>query len=76
MMEPPEDRWLLAFVPPADPRIVANLDAGWKFLRADATNARTAAFNDSSWSNVNAPHTWNNLDGRSMRRAGSFSPTA
>jgi beta-galactosidase len=64
MIKPLEDRSLLAFVPPANPRIVANLDADWKFLRADGTNAQTPAFNDSIWSNVNVPHTWNNLDGQ------------
>src|SRR5205814_6495177 len=64
MIDRLEERRLLAFIPPADPRVVTNLDAGWKFLRADAANAQTVAFNDSSWSNVNVPHTWNNVDGQ------------
>jgi len=64
IVEALEDRRLLAFIPPADPRVVTNLDAGWKFLRADAANAQTIAFDDSSWSNVDVPHTWNNLDGQ------------
>jgi hypothetical protein len=64
MFETLEDRRLLAFVPPADPRVVTSLDSGWKFLRADAVNAQTVAFNDTSWSNVNVPHTWNAIDGQ------------
>src|SRR2546428_7033145 len=64
MVEALEGRRLLAFVPPVDPRVVTNLDSGWKFLRADAANAQTVGFNDSSWSNINVPHTWNNLDGQ------------
>ena len=64
MIEALEERRLLAFVPPGDPRVVTNLDTGWKFLRADSTNAQAVAFNDSSWSNVNVPHTWNNVDGQ------------
>ena len=59
-----EDRRLLSFTPPADPRVITNLDSDWKFLRADASNAQTVGFNDSSWSDVNVPHTWNDLDGQ------------
>jgi beta-galactosidase len=64
MIDHLEQRRLLAFVPPVDPRVVTNLDAGWKFLRADAANPQTAAFDDSTWSAVNVPHTWNNADGQ------------
>src|SRR5256885_12086437 len=64
MIEALEERRLLAFIPPADPRVVTNLDASWKFLRADAANAQTVGFNDSSWSSISVPHTWNNLDGQ------------
>jgi beta-galactosidase len=42
----------------------SSLDAGWRFLRSDAANAQTPAFNDSSWSAVSVPHTWNAQDGQ------------
>ncbi|HKN50966.1 MAG TPA: hypothetical protein VJX66_00630, partial [Amycolatopsis sp.] len=45
-------------------RQVSNLDAGWKFLRSDAAGAQAPAFNDSSWSAIDVPHTWNALDGQ------------
>jgi len=42
----------------------SNLDAGWRFLRGDAPGAQASTFNDSSWSAVNVPHTWNAQDGQ------------
>jgi beta-galactosidase len=42
----------------------SSLNAGWRFLRSDAANAQTPAFNDSSWSSVTVPHTWNAQDGQ------------
>jgi len=59
-----EPRTLLSFTPPVDPRVVTSLDSGWKFIRQDVTNAQTVAFNDSSWTSISVPHTWNNLDGQ------------
>ena len=40
------------------------IDTGWKHLRSDATGASATAFNDSSWSSVTLPHTWNAMDGQ------------
>jgi beta-galactosidase len=51
------------YSPPASHRADLLLDAGWRFLRSDAANAQTTNFDDSAWSVVNLPHTWNNLDG-------------
>lgn len=50
------------FVPPASPHQVVDFNPGWKFIRADVTNAETVAFDDSKWSDVSAPHTWNDVD--------------
>ena len=44
-------------------RPITSLDAGWRFLRADAPGADAAVFNDSAWSNVTLPHTFNGADG-------------
>ncbi|MFS8095712.1 beta galactosidase jelly roll domain-containing protein [Lentzea alba] len=52
-----------AYEPPATRQNV-DLDAGWRFLRADAAGAQAPGFNDSAWSQVTVPHTWNAADGQ------------
>ncbi|SFR24743.1 beta-galactosidase [Lentzea waywayandensis] len=52
-----------AYVPPVT-RAQVSLDAGWRFLRADAAGAEASGFNDSAWSQVSVPHTWNATDGQ------------
>jgi beta-galactosidase len=49
--------------PPASHRVDMPLDAGWKFIRQDIAGAEKTDFDDSAWSPVDLPHTWNNLDG-------------
>jgi beta-galactosidase len=49
--------------PPTTHRADINLDAGWRFIRQDVPGAGNVSFDDSSWSQLNLPHTWNNLDG-------------
>ena len=39
------------------------MDPGWRFIRQDVTGAQNSNYNDSAWSVINLPHTWNNLDG-------------
>ena len=67
--------WLLAFglapllsaqtyTPPASSRLDLNLDSSWRFIRQDTAGAQNVSFDDSSWTNLNLPHTWNNLDGQ------------
>jgi beta-galactosidase len=45
------------------PRIVVDLDPGWKFIREDVPGAEQNSFDDSKWDSISLPHTWNNLDG-------------
>lgn len=45
-------------------RPTVDLDAGWRFLRADPPGAADPGFDDSMWSMVTLPHTWNALDGQ------------
>src|ERR1022692_3597967 len=52
------------YSPPANPREDINLDAGWRFIRQDVPGAQTNGFDDSTWTLLNLPHTWNNLDGQ------------
>ncbi|GAA2833347.1 glycoside hydrolase family 2 TIM barrel-domain containing protein [Crossiella cryophila] len=42
----------------------SGLDSGWRFTRADVPGAQAPGFNDSSWSAVSVPHTWNSRDGQ------------
>src|ERR1051325_5447744 len=52
------------YSPPSNPREDIDLDAGWRFIRQDVAGAQTNGFDDSSWTLLNLPHTWNNLDGQ------------
>ncbi len=45
-------------------RLFANINDTWKFkYEAADAEAKSTAFDDSSWQNVNLPHTWNADDG-------------
>src|SRR4051794_25495607 len=46
----------------ADERQVLNFDPDWKFIKADPENAAKPDFDDKEWSNVSAPHTFNDVD--------------
>jgi beta-galactosidase len=52
------------YTPPANHRVDVVMDANWRFIRQDVAAAQAAEFDDSSWTNLNLPHTWNNLDGQ------------
>ena len=46
----------------ADGRQVLNFNPDWKFLKDDPAGAEAPAFNDSAWSTVSTPHTFNDTD--------------
>ena len=52
------------YSPPANERQDLNLDANWRFIQQDVSGAQAANFNDSSWTVVNLPHTWDIPDGQ------------
>jgi beta-galactosidase len=53
------------YSPPPNSRQDINLDANWRFIQSDAgTNAANIGFIDSSWTNLNLPHTWDIADGQ------------
>ena len=62
MIETLEDRLLLAYHAPASVTTDTSLDASWKFIRQDVAGASAKAFDDSSWSTVAVPNTWNAQD--------------
>ncbi|HXB75113.1 MAG TPA: DUF4982 domain-containing protein [Candidatus Acidoferrales bacterium] len=39
-----------------------NFNPDWKFLKADPAGAAAPAFDDSAWSTVSLPHTYNDID--------------
>ena len=44
------------------PQNVVPVTDGWKFVRADVNGAEAVAFDDSKWSQMMLPHTWNDKD--------------
>jgi beta-galactosidase len=50
------------FTPPASPRATYDFNPGWKFVFGDAQGADQPAFDDSSWTSVSLPHSWNETD--------------
>jgi beta-galactosidase len=41
-----------------------SLNSEWRFLRADLAGAEAAALDDSAWTKLDVPHTWNAIDGQ------------
>lgn len=39
-----------------------NFNPGWKFIKANPTNAQQLNFDDSTWSTISTPHTFNDTD--------------
>ncbi len=47
---------------PASPRGLFSFNLNWKFMRADVTHAERVDFDDSAWTTVSTPHTYNDAD--------------
>jgi beta-galactosidase len=43
-------------------RLKLNFNEDWKFVKADPPGASAAVFNDSAWTTVSTPHTFNDTD--------------
>ena len=57
--------WLLVTVAcsnAAGERLTLNFNLDWKFIKADPPGAAGLSFNDDAWTNVSAPHTFNDTD--------------
>ena len=50
------------YTPPPSPRVKLNFDLNWKFIRDDVAGAEALGFDDSSWTTVSTPHTFNDVD--------------
>jgi beta-galactosidase len=63
---------------PGTARITMSLDAGWRFLKDDASGAEAPSFDDTKWRSLNVPHDWS-IEGpfsaaNPTRGAGGFLP--
>lgn len=48
----------------SSPRSEVSLNAGWRFHYGETPGGEAVTLDDSTWSSVNTPHTWNALDGQ------------
>lgn len=62
---------LSAFIAAAqEPRLVAPLDAGWRFTQAsDLSGVEAPTFDDARWIAVEVPHTWNRIGNDGTERS-------
>ena len=52
------------YTPPPSLRVDNVLDTGWTFTTNTVSGAQAPDYNDSSWTTVNLPHTWDVPDGQ------------
>jgi beta-galactosidase len=50
------------YVPPQSPRAKLSFDLNWKFIREDVPGAEAPNFDDSAWTTISTPHTFNDVD--------------
>ena len=58
----PAGRAGTVYVPPTSPHADYDFNPGWKFFKGEAAGAEQPGFDDSAWSAVSAPHTYNDTD--------------
>ncbi|HEX7653054.1 MAG TPA: beta galactosidase jelly roll domain-containing protein, partial [Verrucomicrobiae bacterium] len=54
--------WAASYQPPFSPRLTLDFNRDWRFYRGDVTNATDPLFDDTAWSYVSTPHTFNDVD--------------
>ena len=52
------------YTEPLSNRVLLELNSAWKFFKGRAKKACKVDFDESSWTSIDLPHTWNNLDGQ------------
>ncbi|HEY1256442.1 MAG TPA: DUF4982 domain-containing protein [Terracidiphilus sp.] len=50
------------YTPPATARVKYNFDMDWLFIKENVSGAQAVGFNDSAWTTVSTPHTFNDVD--------------
>jgi beta-galactosidase len=51
-----------SYTPPESPRATLNFNLDWKFIREDVPGGEVTAFDDSKWTTVSTPHTFDDVD--------------
>lgn len=51
-----------AYNPPSSPRMKLNFNLNWQFIRKDVPGAESPVFDDSRWTTISTPHTFNDVD--------------
>ncbi len=52
------------YEPPPATRTSTLIDDGWRFIKSNPSGAEGTSYDDSSWTAVTLPHTWNAQDGQ------------
>ena len=50
------------YAPPKSSRATLNFNYDWKFIKEDVSGAEAPAFDDSKWTTVATPHSFNDVD--------------
>ncbi len=50
------------YVPPPSPRARINFNLNWKFIREDVTGGEAPDLEDSHWTTISTPHSFNDVD--------------
>lgn len=50
------------YAPPQSSRAKLNFDLNWKFIREDVPGAEAPTFDDSAWTTISTPHSFNDVD--------------
>jgi beta-galactosidase len=50
------------YAPPPSPRLRLNFNLNWRFIREDVSGAEVSSFDDSRWSIISTPHSFNDVD--------------
>ena len=50
-------------------RVAVDLSHGWRFRQGDDSDVPSGGFDDSQWSQVDLPHTWNRLGNEGTERS-------
>jgi hypothetical protein len=59
---PSSPRQATRFIPPNSPRARINFNLNWKFIREDVAGAEAPDFDDSQWTTISTPHSFNDVD--------------
>jgi len=50
------------YIPPVSPRRRLNFNLNWRFIREDVPGAEAPGFDDTGWTTVSTPHSFNDID--------------